>query len=172
MYNWNPAIAIATDKTIHVWLIFRYWNSNNLQWILAFKNTTILVQCLFLSNKKSRLVRSLCWFISYFCRHVRSLCQRIRKIYSQLVAKYLVNIIIWQLMAEICHHTGSSINPHNMIRGYIDILIYWYVTIERNVVNPSLQVKMLTMLGNFTGFFNLDWHHVIHSLEIQKCKER
>ena len=33
-------------------------------------------------------------------------------------------------------------------------------------------VKMLTMLGNFTGFFHMDWHHLVHSLKIQECKKK
>ena len=64
-----------------------------------------------------------CWPSSYLCRLARSLYRLVRKIYSQLVAKYLVNIIIY------CQHNYlkkwwqkyASIKPHKIIR---DILIH------------------------------------------------
>ena len=64
---------------------------------------------------------------------------------------------------------SSSIKPANHNKG-----IYWYMYLvcrkECELPLPAVPlVKMLTMLGNFTGFFNMDWHHV-HSLEIQECK--
>ena len=62
---------------------------------------------------------------------------------------------------------SSSIKPHNMIGGYL------VCRKESEQPLPAVPlVKMLTMLGNFTGFFHMDWHHLVHSLKIQECKKK
>ena len=48
----------------------------------------------------------------------------------------------------------------------------WVCRKECELPLPAVPlVKMLTMLGNFTGYFNMDWHHAVHSLKIQECKK-